>query len=151
MMNLLKRVIIAVLIVVLLPVNVMGQPLNEESTLFFSDGSQIKITTCCINAKTANQKVGSRAYEYIDAAGETQWIATLSGYFTYDGTTSTCTYSSLNVEIVNTNWYIVSGLSQESGNSATAELIMGYKTLGITSTKKTVHMSISCDPNGNLS
>lgn len=39
----------------------------------------------------------------------------------------------------------------KSGNTATADLVMGRKFLGITVQKETLNMTLTCDANGNLS
>lgn len=75
----------------------------------------------------------------------------MTGTFTYTGLVSTCSYAVVNVEIVDDAWYVVSKTAGHSSNTATADLVMGQKLLGITVNKETIEMILSCDANGNLS
>ena len=90
-------------------------------------------------------------YVYKDNSGNEQWRAVLTGRFTYDGNTATCTSSSCSVTVVNDAWYVVSKSTSKSGNSALGDLTMGRKFLGITIEKKTINMKLTCDKNGTLS
>jgi len=147
------KYLVIILLFTVLPVNVMCVTSAEEnkSVIYFEDGSYTITTIVSPETRASTNRVGTKKYEHYNASDEIQWIATITGYFTYDGTSCTCTYSSLNVDIINTQWSIVSGISQESGNTATAELVMSRKILGLIPTEKTLNMYISCDKNGNLS
>ena len=119
--------------------------------VYFEDGSYAVITIHETALRALNSKNGSRVYTYYNSDGVAQWKAVLSATFTYNGSTSTCTSSGCNVTVFNSDWYTVSKTAGKSGNSSTADVTMGKKLLGITVSKKTVHLSLSCDANGNLS
>ena len=82
---------------------------------------------------------------------QTRSSGTVSGTFSYTGSSATCTASSCDVTIYDSAWYIVSKSASKSGNKATASVTMGYKALGVTVNKVPISMSLSCDANGNLS
>ena len=148
-----KIITIVVLLVALLPMNVFASENTSHSVdiIYLEDGSYITVETQLIQTRVAYTRSANRVYTYNNNNGEEQWRAVLSATFTYNGTTSTCTASSCNVTITNTNWYEVSKTVGKSGNTATAELVMGRKFLGITVQKETLNMSLTCDANGNLS
>ena len=148
-----KIITIVVLLVALFPMNVFASENTSHSVdiIYLEDGSYITVETQLIQTRVAYTRSANRVYTYNNNNGEEQWRAVLSATFTYNGTTSTCTASSCNVTITNTSWYEVSKTVGKSGNTATAELVMGHKFLGITVQKETLNMSLTCDANGNLS
>lgn len=148
-----KIVILAFLIVALLPVNVFAATNTTvaDGTIYLEDGSYITVTLSCKDSRATSSKTASRTYTYYNSNDVEQWRAVLTGSFTYTGSTSSCTSSSCNVTITNTNWYVVSKTASKSGSSATADLTMGKKLLGITVSKKSISMKLTCDANGNLS
>ena len=83
--------------------------------------------------------------------GTAQWKATLSGSFTYTGSSATCTSSSVDVTVYDSSWYTISKSSNKSGSKATASVTMGEKLAGVTVTKVPISLAMTCDKNGNLS
>lgn len=145
--------VLIVLMIMMLPLNSVaaGNYVAELKTVYFEDGSYLEIVVQSIESRASGSKTGTKTYTYNSSSGEVQWKAILRGVFTYTGTNASCTTSSCDVEISNTSWYVVTKNVGKSGNSATAELTMGLKYLGITVNKKTVNMKLTCDSNGNLS
>lgn len=91
-----KKKISAILVVVVLffalsPPQVYAQSVES---IHYDDGSYILIEKECSSQKTKalGSKSGSKQYKYYSAADELQWIVTLSADFTFNGTTSSCTY-----------------------------------------------------------
>lgn len=153
MKHYLKILVLSVLICALLPVNTFAATdiPKQENVIYFNDGSYITVTLSVIDSRASGTKTGSKTYTYRGNDGVEEWRAVLSGTFSYTGVTSSCTSSRCDVTITDTAWYIVSKTASTSGNSATAELTMGRKFLGITIDKETLNMRITCDANGNLS
>lgn len=123
----------------------------SEETIWFENGSSMIITIQESNTRSSGTKSGSARYTFRDDNGKTCWIATLSGTFTYNGTSATCTSSSVNVSISDNAWYLISKSAAKSGNTATATVTMGLKVLGITVSKPTYNLTLTCDKDGNLS
>ena len=93
----------------------------------------------------------SKTYTYRNSNGEEEWRAVLSGLFTYNGTSATCTSSYCDVTITDTAWSVNSKTVGKSGASATAELTMCKKLLGfITTSEKSLSMTLTCSPNGDF-
>ncbi len=141
------------LLFALVPMNVFASEEVDGGTevIYLYDGSYITIQTELLPTRAAQTVTGKKTYTYKNSSDEEVWRAVFSGTFTYTGTTSTCTASSCTVTITNTSWYEVSKTTGKSGNTATADLVMGRKFLGITVQKETLNMSLTCDANGNLS
>lgn len=149
-MKLFRILIAAALILAFLPFHSISVCASTDEVIMFEDGSYIIVSISSIDTRTMDKKVASKEYAYYSANEVLLWTVTLTGYFSYDGTSSTCTYSAINVDIINESWELISGTSTESGNTATANVIIGRRLLGVIVNKKTVNISISCDANGNI-
>lgn len=141
--------LIVSMLLVLLPVQVNAAEADEE-IIYLEDGSYISITVEEHGSRASGTKTGSKTYTYTYDGG-TAWKAILSGTFSYTGTSATCTNSGCSVTIYDSAWYTVSKSAGKSGNSATASVTMGRKSLGVTVAKVPISMKLTCDANGNLS
>lgn len=117
----------------------------------FADGSYLVIELYPTVSRSTSAKTGNKQYTYYTGNGEEAWRAVLTGTFSYDGSTSVCTASSCAVTIVKGAWYEISKTVSKSGSTATADLTMGNKLLGITIDKREISLTLTCDANGNLS
>jgi len=79
------------------------------------------------------------------------WKAMLTGQFTYDGRTSTCTSCSCVVSDYDEGWYTISKTVWPDYNIAKATLEMGRRSLGVTVQRETHNLSMVCDRYGNVS
>lgn len=147
-----KRLISALLLTALL---VMAFPVSgsavDNDIIYFADGGYIIKEISIIKSREAGTVTGNNTYTYYDNNGDASWKAVLSGAFSYNGSSATCTASSCDVTIYDSAWYIVSKSASKSGNTATALVTMGYKTLGVAINKVPININLSCDANGNLS
>ena len=141
--------LIILFIVAMMPTNVFA--VEAKDVIRFDDGSYITVEIINMDTRATSTKTGSKVYTYRNSDGDQQWKATLTGTFTYTGSSSTCTSSSCNVSITDSDWYVVSKTTSTSGSSATTDLTMGLKYLGITVDKVSVSLKLTCDKNGNLS
>lgn len=153
MKKFLSLIILAVLILGCIPTNALAGGIQEktENIIYFDNGDYITITVTQTQNRASGTITGSKTYTYTDNSNEAHWKAVITGTFTYTGTSATCTASNCNVTIYDSAWYVVSKTTGKSGNKATADLTMGRKLLGITITKKSLSLQITCDANGNLS
>lgn len=94
---------------------------------------------------------GTKTIREYDALNNLVWTATLRGSFTYDGTSSTATNSSLTVSISNSNYYLISKSAYTGGDTAYGDFAIGHKVLGVTISTSAESLSLTCDANGNLS
>lgn len=149
-----KRTLCAVMVTLLLlgamPVCGIAAEYNTE-TIYFEDGSYLVVEMIPNCARASGNLTGSKPSTFYNSDGDAQWKVTLTGSFTYTGSSSSCSSSSVSVTIYDSSWYVVSKSSGKSGNTATASVTMGRKSLGVTVQKVPVSLSLSCDANGNLS
>ena len=153
-----KRRIFSCLLMVALLVAVLPQyALAEEPAcgpakiIYMENGDYIVVTTEVYETRATQTKSANKKYSYTTSNGDVEWIITLNGTFTYTGTTSTCTASSCTVTVNDNSWYVVSKTASRSGSTATANVTMGRKLLGITIAKDDYTLTLTCDKNGNLS
>ena len=143
-----------IMVLLLLPANAYAASDLLETQVVkvqrFTDGSYLVITMQTIETYASGTKTGTDTYTYYSASNEISWKAVLTGTFTYNGTTATCTSSSCNVTVYNNNWYVISKSVSKNANAAIGTVTMGYKFLGVTVKRDTYDLSLSCDPNGNL-
>lgn len=124
---------------------------TNKEIIVFEDGSYLEIVTTSISTRASGSKTGYKAYSYVNNSNVLIWKATLTATFTYTGTSSTCTSANCSVSISDSEWYVISNSTTRSGNTATTNLTMGRKVLGITVTKPSYTITLSCDKDGNLS
>lgn len=149
-MKLLKLFTTILLIFSFLPTFSHATSTTQTEIISFEDGSYLTVELTTVQSRSTS-RTASKTYHYHNLLGTEEWYATLTGTFTYDGTTSKCTLSGVTIGITDSSWYIVSRESHEEGDTAYGTVVMGVKFLGITTDKKTVNMSLTCDKNGNLS
>lgn len=151
--NAMKQVFSALLIAVLL-VSVFplaGNAAEKVETVYFDDGSFMTIEVNYTPVRATWSVTGNKQYTYYNSYSEAQWKVVLTGTYTYNGSTSSCTASSVDVTIYDSNWYTISKSTGKSGNNATASVTMGQKAGGLTVVRVPVSLNLSCDANGNLS
>lgn len=124
---------------------------NTTEIVYLEDGSYLVIETIQSMARSNDTTSGFKRITGVDTDGVTRWRAILTGSFTYDGTTATCTDSSVTTYVYASNWYEVSKTAGKSGNTATGSVTMGRTVLGITVAKETYNMTLTCSANGTLS
>lgn len=148
-----KRIfsILLVMIFMLTFLPVAGNAAEKVEMIYFDDGSYMTIEIAYSPARATWSVTGNKQYTYYDSSSVSQWKAVLTGTFTYTGTSSTCTASSVNVTIYDSSWYMISKSASKSGNKATAAVTMGEKADGVTIMKIPVNLTLICDANGNLS
>lgn len=150
MKRLLSMALAAMLVFCLLPVFVSAAEETVE-IVYLEDGSYLTIQTITYETRASGSKSGSKTYTHHGSNGDDNWKATLSGSFTYNGTSATCTSSSVDVTIYDSAWYTISKSASKSGGTATASVTMGEKRGGVTVTTLPISISLTCDKDGNLS
>lgn len=153
MKKLLCLLMLSVILINMIPFYAFASssPQTNDEVIYLDDGSYIVVELSEGNslARTTVQK--NKSYTYYSSSDEALWKAVLTGTFTYNGSTATCTSSSCDVTIYDDAWYVVSNSASKSGASATAEVTMGKKFLGITIDKESISISLTCSPTGSFS
>lgn len=145
-------VLLAFTLILTLSLNVFAEETSDRTDIIYlADGSYITITINESTTRASGTKSGSKTYTYTASDDTVSWKAVVTGTFTYNGTTATCTAANCDVTIYDNVWYLISKAASKSNNTANASVTMGRKFLGITIAKETYDLSLSCDKNGNLS
>lgn len=124
---------------------------KENNVVYFDDGSYMTAEVIANRMRASGSVMGNKINTYYDSEGNAKWKAVLTGSFTYTGSSATCTSASIDVTIYDSNWYVVSKSASKSGNTASASVTMGKKVAGVTVSKVSANLTLSCDANGNLS
>lgn len=104
-----------------------------------------------LSARSANTKTGSKTAEYYNSNDELCWSFKITGTFSYNGSTSSCTKVTSSYKIYNTAWKNPSTSVSKSGNKATGTITIKQYYAGVVISTKTRTLSLSCNKNGTLS
>ena len=128
--------------------------LVSENVEYLEDGSFI-ITTVYEEVVTTRSnlytKTGTKERVYTDADGNIVWSLTVYGEFqVIEGASVTCTSARSSATIYDSEWECVTQYAYVSGNQAIAHGEFQRKLLGVVISSRTVDVTLSCDPYGNL-
>ena len=149
MKRFISLVMLVIVIAGIIPITV-GVEENGVEIIRFDDGSYMIVEMVSGKTRSSKSVTGSKKYTYYNSDDVSQWNAVLTGSFNYNGTSATCSSSSVDVTIFDSGWYVVSKYASKSGNTATASVTMGWRYDGST-IKVPASLSLKCDKNGNLS
>jgi hypothetical protein len=134
-----------------------NEPIAEVPRVnYLSDGSRI-VTTIDVDSPVfsplleASAKTASKTVSYMSSTGTQLWYLRVTGTFTYNGTTSSCTSATVSAAPQVSAWVINSKSASTSGNQAiantTAKLHVG------TTVAQTVDRTatLTCSSTGDLS
>lgn len=100
--------------------------------------------------RAASSKIGQKTATFYNSDNVAQWSATLKGTFTYNGSSATCTASSITHKIYSSNWKIASASATKSGNKATGKATAKrYLIVPVQTVEKTI--TLTCSASGVLS
>ncbi|MDR0519773.1 MAG: hypothetical protein LBG82_06960 [Clostridiales Family XIII bacterium] len=125
------------------------------NVVYQNDGSYFVTTIAetkspALRASTTT-KTSSKITTYYGSSGNTLWYVKVTGTFSYNGSTSSCTASTVTAAAPASNWSISSTSASKSGNQATASATANrYNGLTVVQTvSRTV--TLTCSSNGTLS
>ena len=101
--------------------------------------------------RASNQKTAKKTRNYKNAQGTTMFSVTVTGTFTYTGSSSTCTKSVAEASSKNANWKISSKSASKSGNKATAKATAKRYVDGTVVETRNCSVTLTCSSNGSLS
>lgn len=153
-------VVFALLFAFVFPVSAAEKDSGEPSLSYieevFEDGSYFQVTIMETSSdavrRATNTKTGSKVYNYVDSNHKSLWTITVKGSFTYNGSTSKCTNSSVSVKSYVSNWTVSGAKAWKSGSTAYASAQGKMKNvLGQTTRTVNKQVSLTCSPSGKLS
>lgn len=128
----------------------------SETTEYLQDGTSVTIIVVDHSIPqtrgTTFTKTGSKYYIARNKNGVELWRFTVHGTFSVNsGVSATCTANSYSIKITEDAWQNESASTKRSGNQAIGDATFIKKLLFITTERKSCHVVLSCDKNGNLS
>lgn len=118
---------------------------DTSEIIMLADGDYIVVTL--IPAVSRATQVNGKEYVYYNSADVAEWVMTLTGTFTYDGRTSSCTSSRCTVTIYDdSGWELVSKSATKSGNTAYGRAVFS----GPNGLSVPVNLTLTCDKDGNV-
>lgn len=117
---------------------------------YLSDGSVLIESVPKVIQTRSNVITSHKTVYHRDSSGNLLWSATLTGTFTYNGSSSSCTAASCTTSINSSAWSQKSVNAYTSGASAYADVTMVRKILLITVETVNVLVTLTCDKDGHL-
>lgn len=151
------RKIIALLLfsicILTLPIEAYADVHEKSSVVveYFEDGSYLEEVLLESFTRASGIKTASKSKNYRNSDGILAWSITVTGTFTYDGTSAKCTAADCNVSITDSAWYTVSKSTSKNGATASASVVMGEMVSGVTIEQISTNITITCNANGNVS
>lgn len=96
--------------------------------------------------RASRSKTGSKTAKYYSSSGSALWSVTVTGTFSYTGSSATCKSASVSTKIYNSAWSLVSSYAKPCG--ATAPATAKYNN---SFTYKSLSVTLTCKANGVLS
>lgn len=100
--------------------------------------------------RTSGSVSGRKPYTCYDSSGTALWKVELSGSFTYNGSTATCTASSVSTTVYDSSWSVGTKSAQKADNQAIGSATMNKRSVGVIIKSVPVSLSISCSASGDL-
>lgn len=123
----------------------------NENIIYFDDGSYLVTVITESPARATKTKTGTKDLNYYDSNDNLEWKVTLTGKFSYTGSSATCTSSSISYNIIDTSWKIPTATASKSGNKATGDIVAKHYLLGIPTKTVEQTITLSCSASGTLS
>jgi len=99
----------------------------------------------------ASSLTGKKTITYSTANGTKLWSFTVTGTFSYTGSSSSCTYVTTSYSINSNAWKVTSTSSSKSGNTATGSVTAKeYFSFAVINTVNHT-LTLSCSANGSIS
>lgn len=155
------RICLSLLLTVLLIACVLAVPVlaTEQggsealcSVRYYADGSRDETEIILLpSAKVLHTVTAQKSTSHYTSSNELVWKVTLTGSFSYNGSSSSCTAASTTTNFYQSGWFVYSENTTHSGNTASTVVILKKTVLGVPITFSNVTLNLSCDKNGNLS
>lgn len=153
-----KRILLVILTLTIFCCTILCVPVSASSLTeaskttieYLDNGDYIETIIKWEESVTRTTKSGSKTKNYKNSTGDILWSVKVTGTFTYNGTTSSCTAASHTTSAPGANWTIKSASSSKSGSTATAKAVATLK-IGSNSQDYSMSVSLTCSANGTLS
>ncbi len=126
---------------------------SDTSIIHLDNGIYLIVEVSEINiSRATNTKTGTKSITAKDEnSNETIWEATITGTFTYTGSSATCTNASISYNIYADNWKMKEATASKSGNKAIGDVTAKRYLLGIPVETVERTFYLTCSATGTLS
>ena len=121
---------------------------KTEQIEYFDDGSYMITYIETSTVRALSVKTTSKSANYYDKNDNILWRVTLTGTFSYTGTSSTCTASTVASNIYDSSWKLTEATASKSGNTATGTFVVKKYLALIPTQTQNVNLTLSCSANG---
>ncbi|MCD7840794.1 MAG: hypothetical protein LUG46_09240 [Erysipelotrichaceae bacterium] len=147
-----KKVLIillsAMFILIPIPVNAKNY---EVVTEYLDNGRILETQIEEVSYYSTRTKTGTKTANCKDSDGNILFTVKVSGTFQYDGSTSTCTKSTVTTSVSDSNWKITDSSASKSGSTAKATATAKRYILGVVVETQSVTVKLTCSASGSLS
>lgn len=143
----------------IIPTNASANSIESNTSIEYLDnGYYIETVILDVSTSFPHDLIAGTTYTttrtktryYKNSSGDVMWWVSITGTFTYDGSTSTCTSCYADADAPASTWSIKTLLSSKSGNTATG-FAVATQTLAFVSYDYSMTVDITCSPNGTIS
>ena len=99
----------------------------------------------------AQNRYKDKTSTYKSASGKSMWSVSITGTFTYNGSSAKCVSCSHSSKTYTTNWTIKSISSSKKDNSATVNAVVVHTYNNTCKTNINKNVTITCSKNGTIS
>lgn len=146
-----KKSLLCLLLSIIL-LNMPSYVLANNGIEYFEDGSYgittYEIQVASVLTKGTVSKI--KSYTYYDSNDVKQWKVSITGSFSYTGSSATCTSSSTTYTIYDAKWKVTKSQASKSGRTATGEFTVKKYLLGIPTQTVNKTLTLSCSNSGNI-
>ncbi|MBQ3783425.1 MAG: hypothetical protein II838_08300 [Lachnospiraceae bacterium] len=149
--------LIAIAIIFILPASNTVQASDGKSfkqtytTIEYLDNGDCIETTLVVSDSSKGTVNGTKTSTYKNSSNETLWYVSVTGTFSYNGTSSTCINASGDSHSYSSYWTVSNPTVSKSGNTATSTATGKKRVFGIVVQTQTLTVTLSCSKNGVLS
>lgn len=101
--------------------------------------------------RSTKTKTGTKTKNFYNDNNQVMWSVSVRGTFTYTGSSSKCTSSTVSTTCPGSTWKILSRNASKNGNKATATATAGQYIGGQLSYKVSTSVTLTCSASGKLS
>lgn len=122
----------------------------ESDIGYFDDGSYIiiELQESPINSLSTNTVTKTKVATFYDTNNNKEWVISLTGTFTYTGSSSTCTNATSSYTIYENSWKVTSKTTSKSGNKAKCDYVVKRYFLGVPVKTIEKSLSLTCSNTG---
>lgn len=138
---------ISALLLQCLPVFAASETTVQREYLDDGSGNYYETVITKTNSRTTQNYYATKTFK--NSSGTALWYVKVSGTFSYNGSTCTCTSASSSAGSYNANWKIIDHSASRSGNTATAYATAKRYVMGVPVETENTSITLHCDANGN--